>query len=213
MEDAPKTNRNIGRSYKIPVLTSRAIPAAIDIASWLEEPLDLEIGCGVGWHPIAYAIKNPDRHLIAIEHTRAKFEKFASRYERNSRPTNLLPVHANAMSWVAMNLPNDSLERVFLLYPNPWPKNPAQRWLRMPFFGELLKKLKRAGEITLVTNEKWYSSEAKDAAAQQWGLAIKEQRAISLKENPEFVPRTHFEQKYFNAGQTLHESVFSKLGR
>ncbi len=48
--------------------------------SYPEMPLDIEVGCGVGLHPIQYSLANPDRFLVALEHTREKFEKFHRRF-------------------------------------------------------------------------------------------------------------------------------------
>ncbi len=45
----------------------------------LNMPLDIEIGCGVGMHPLLYASAHPERFLIAIEKTREKFGKFAKK--------------------------------------------------------------------------------------------------------------------------------------
>ena len=115
-------------------------------------PIDLEIGCGVGWHPLVYAKKNPDRFLIAIERTAEKFEKFQRRFESHGKPENLLPVHADAVAWITHALGDDSCSRIMIPYPNPYPKNSAQRWVRMPFFRRLLQVLKPGGSIQILTN-------------------------------------------------------------
>ena len=46
---------------------------------------------------------------------------------------NLVPVHADALPWVVHALYPAQVEHFFILYPNPEPHNPAQRWLNMPF--------------------------------------------------------------------------------
>src|SRR4051794_33969750 len=89
-------------------------------------PVDLEIGCGTGWHPITYAGSNPDRLLIAIEHTRMRFEKFARRASHHEELDNLFPIHANAVAWVTHALQDKTISRIFLYYPNPYPKRGDQ---------------------------------------------------------------------------------------
>jgi tRNA G46 methylase TrmB len=110
-------------------------------------PLDLEIGCGVGWHPIQYVQKNPARHLIAIEHTRNRFASFERRARSHAEIKNLTPVHADAIEWVTHALAPESVDRIFLLYPNPYPKRSDlnKRWHAMPFMGRLLGVLKMGG--------------------------------------------------------------------
>ncbi len=173
-------------------------------------PLDLEIGCGVGWHPIRYAQENSGRNLIAVEHTREKFERFRTRVDRHPHLDNLLAIHADAIRWVSHALKAESLDRCFLLYPNPEPKAVNKRWMRSPFMHQLLKTLKSGGELILATNEAWYFEEAKDWAVDHWHLEMREQRAFAHNSSPEDVPRTHFERKYLLGGQTCFDVCFRK---
>lgn len=172
-------------------------------------PTDLEIGCGVGWHPIQYSKENPKRHLIAIEHTANKFKSFEQRVRQHHLP-NLTPVHANAISWITQEVPTESLDRIFLLYPNPNPKNPAQRWFRMPFFDFLISRLKSKGEILFATNEGFYAKEAKDYALNRWGLGLNKEEQLTQRSHPNYRPRTHFEKKYFLRGETCFLFQFLK---
>lgn len=166
-------------------------------------PLDLEIGCGVGWHPIKYAQANPNRTLIAIEHTRAKFDGFRRRADRHELP-NLLPIHADAIRWVTHALPESSVDRIFVLYPNPEPQAANKRWFRMPFMHELLTKLKPQGTIELATNIATYKDEAKMYASEVWNLELADEHTVT--ENP----RTHFEKKYLLRGETCFDVTFRK---
>jgi tRNA (guanine-N7-)-methyltransferase len=175
-------------------------------------PVDLEIGCGVGWHPIQYAKANPDRFLIAIEHTREKFERFQSRLSRHPELKNILAVHADAVAWTTYCLSPSSISRCFILYPNPNPKAPSKRWFRMPFMSQLLGCLKAGGEITLATNIRDYFEEALAFGAKEWKLRVAEQKEIrELKPLPQIKPRTHFEKKYLERGETCLNVVFRKL--
>ena len=167
-------------------------------------PLDLEIGCGVGLHPIKYSKENTNRFLIAVEHTKEKFEKFARRIENNDIKDNLLPVHANAVSWVTQVLKSESLDKVFLLYPNPNPKNLQKRWHAMPFMHELLSKLKENGTIELSTNEEFYYLEAKEYFLEFWNLEL----VCDQKYNGPH--RTHFEKKYLERDDACYQLIFKK---
>ncbi len=169
-------------------------------------PLDIEIGCGVGWHPIVYAKNNPDRLLIAIEHTRDKFERFQSRLHRHKPLPNLIAIHADAVAWITHCLGPQQIDRCFILYPNPIPKAPNKRWLRMPFFRKLVEHMKPLGEMTLATNEVEYYKEALEYAA-SWNLNIYKNFLFTKNTPPQGGPRTHFEKKYLARGQTCYEIV------
>ena len=173
-------------------------------------PLDVEIGCGVGWHPIKYAKEHPARNLIAIEHTREKFEKFNARFARATELENLLPVHADAVRWITHALTPASVDRVLLLYPNPEPKAPNKRWFRMPFMHRLLETLKPNGELVLATNIEAYWTEAQTYARDFWNLEMKEARPFDRRSAPAGTPRTHFEKKYLLRGETCFDLVLKK---
>lgn len=173
------------------------VPAVPKVAG----ALDLEIGCGVGWHPVSYASAHPERTLVAIEHTREKFQKFRRRAEAHAL-ANLIPVHADAVRYVTHAFRAATVDRVFLLYPNPELHAENKRWFRMPFFEELLSKLKPDGTIELATNIEAYAEEAKRYAV-HWGLAL-------AAETHPAEPRTHFEKKYLERGETCFDLIFRK---
>lgn len=163
----------------------------------------LEIGAGRGLHAVQFAQANPDKQLIAIERTRVKFEDFGKRSE-NGQLDNLTPIHADAIPWVVHALPPKSLNGVFLLYPNPEPKNAAQRWLNMPFFEFLISRLKPNGKIILATNIKDYFEEAIEQTEKLWKLPFK------AFEVPTDSKRTHFEIKYLARGETCYQLEITK---
>lgn len=183
------------------------LAAKFDVGN-LPKTLDVEIGCGVGWHAIEYAKNNPERCLVAIEKTSNKFEKFNQRFTNHPQIKNLKPVHANAVNWIATHLKPECVDRYFILYPNPNPKDPQKRWFRMPFMRFLLETLKPGGTVTLATNIFEYYKEAKQYNIEVWGLILCEDRTILPNEKP----RTHFEKKYLAAGQTCYNLVFQKVG-
>ncbi len=158
----------------------------------------LEIGAGRGLHAVQFAQNNPEKQLIAIERTRVKFEDFAKRAKAEELK-NLTSVHADAIPWVVHGLPPQSLDGVFLLYPNPEPKNAAQRWLNMPFFEFLLSRLKPEAKIFLATNIQDYFEEAKDQTEKVWKLPFD---AFEVDKESK---RTHFEIKYLARAETCYQ--------
>ncbi len=197
------------------ILTPPESPGLFQFRDALTAPgrkVDLEIGCGVGWHPIQYARANPDRVLLAIEQTREKYGKFSARllaHQNRGVPLpSLIPVHADAVAWTTAYVPSASLDRIFIYYPNPNPKNAAARWIRMPFFRELLTKVKRGGEIHFRTNSATYAQEVLDYGTRIWGLELMLRREFSSRDKGASEYATHFEKKYLEAGEVCREIVF-----
>lgn len=181
-----------------------------EFQSWAADKTNifLEIGCGAGLHPIQWTGLNPSKNLIAIERTKNKFEPFKQRILNHERK-NLYPVKGEAMDWVPQNIKTSILDGVFFLYPNPYPKEKQsnKRWHRSPFFHLVLKCLKPGGTITCATNEKFFFEECRLYGLEFWQLEHAHEKEIQLGD---LKPRTHFEKKYLEAGQTCYEIIFRK---
>lgn len=169
---------------------------------------DIEIGCGVGFHPLHYARANPDRLLIAFERTAEKFEKFQGRLAHHDPLPNLVAIHGDAIPWITHGVAPGTVDRYFLLYPNPYPKE-SQRNLRfheMPFFSVIVETLKPGGTLTLATNMDFYRIGALEKITKEWGLRLVSEGRIP----PGFTPRTHFEKKYLARGEPCWDLVFAR---
>jgi tRNA (guanine-N7-)-methyltransferase len=169
---------------------------------------DLEIGAGQGLHAIAYCRARPARKLVAIERTHVRFAGLAQRTKNHPDLSNLIPVHADAVSIVTHFIPDESIADAFLLYPNPYPKTKQsnQRWHNMPFMKLLLARLKREGRLTLATNSETYALEAERMLTAEWKLELIENSILSKDHSP----RTHFEKKYLERGERCWNLVFRK---
>ena len=177
-------------------------------AEFFSAPLDLEIGAGVGQHAITYALKHPERYLIALEQTHERSALFERRVAQHAGLGRLWRVQAKAEAFVPHFLPPRCLDRVFILYPNPWPKpkHLNRRFYGMPFMGCLISRLKEGGELILATNKFFYYEEAKLSLTTQWGLEGVQSGALSSS----WHPRTPFEKKYLERGETCYQGVFRK---
>ncbi|MBH0065256.1 SAM-dependent methyltransferase [Psychrobacter sp. SZ93C1] len=166
-------------------------------------PLLLEIGAGKGKHALGFAAQNSDKHLIAIERTRNKFEAFAKLEALQASP-NLDAIHADAIAWTVHAIKPNSLAKIFILYPNPEQHNPNQQWLNMPFFEFLLSRLQVGGEVVLVTNIEAYMDNAEQQATKVWCLPNTRYTVATDSQ------RTHFEVKYLARGETCWELSMRK---
>jgi tRNA G46 methylase TrmB len=167
----------------------------------------------VGFHPLRYARENPRRQLVAFERTAEKFAKFQRRLAHHDPLPNLIPIHGDAIPWITHAVAPASVDRYFILYPNPYPKE-SQRNLRfhyMPFFSVIVETLRRGGALTLATNMDFYRREAGEKITGDWGLRlVSEERVTEGSLRPDSGPRTHFEKKYLARGEACWNLVFAK---
>lgn len=169
----------------------------------LQSPLCLEIGAGMGKHAILFGQQYPDKTLYAIERTAEKYQVFAERAVAAQLQA-VYPVHADAVPWIVHALPPKSIHECFILYPNPEPKNPSQRWLNMPFFEFLLSRLQDNAKLTLASNIPEYIDEAAQQLDQVWQLPFIRQAVAADS------ARTHFEVKYLARGEPCQELLIHK---
>ncbi len=174
-----------------------------DFQSISSEPVCVEIGAGKGKHALLFTQTNPNSKLIAIERTREKFLAMQKQHVLEGQP-NLQTVHADALPWIVHALYPAQVEQFFILYPNPEPHNPAQRWLNMPFFEFLLSRLKTGGTITLASNIPEYIDEAEQQVQNLWKLPFVKE--VIGQDSA----RTHFEIKYLERGELCQQLIISK---
>lgn len=166
-------------------------------------PVCVEIGAGKGKHAVLFSQQQPQSTLYAIERTREKFEAMQKQHQLADL-NNLCPVHADALPWITHALYPAQVEQFFILYPNPEPHNPAQRWVNMPFFEFILSRLQFGGQITLASNIPEYIEEAEQQLKDIWKLPYEKQVIASDS------ARTHFEVKYLERGELCQQLIIRK---
>ena len=166
-------------------------------------PVCVEIGAGKGKHAVLFSQQQPQSTLYAIERTREKFEAMQKQHQLADL-NNLCPVHADALPWITHALYPAQVEQFFILYPNPEPHNPAQRWVNMPFLEFILSRLQFGGQITLASNIPEYIEEAEQQLKDIWKLPYEKQVIASDS------ARTHFEVKYLERGELCQQLIIRK---
>jgi len=93
----------------------------VDLEPWRQaRPLWLEIGFGGGEHLLRQAEAHPDIGFIGCEPFVNAMAKMLSAIDRDSI-RNIRLYDADALD-VLKQLPDASIDRLYLLYPDPWPK-------------------------------------------------------------------------------------------
>lgn len=167
------------------------------------EPICVEIGAGKGKHALLFSSQHPEHKLIAIERTREKYVAMQKQHALEGQ-SNLQAIHADAMPWIVHALLPAQVQQFFILYPNPEPHNPAQRWLNMPFFEFLLSRLQVGGTVTLASNIPEYIAEAQQQLIDVWKLPFIKERI------PATSARTHFEIKYLERSELCQQLIITK---
>jgi tRNA (guanine-N7-)-methyltransferase len=131
------------------------------------EPVWLEIGFGGGEHLYGQAVKNPEVQLIGCE---AFINGIASLLHLQADdPVSNMRVFPNDARLLIKKLPDSSLDKVFVLFPDPWPKTRhfKRRLLSDSFLLTLGRVLKPGAELLIATDDDSYAEWIEDKLAKQ----------------------------------------------
>jgi tRNA (guanine-N7-)-methyltransferase len=187
--------------------------AADPLAGFAPRPKALwfEIGFGGGEHALAQAGANPDIGLIACEVFENGICSLLSRLvPEGGEATASLP--GNLRLWdddarvLLRQLPDACLDRLFLLFPDPWPKarHAKRRFVHPATLPELARVLKPGAEWRIASDDPTYQAWVADVLAAQTLFVVD----APATERPEGWPPTRYEAKALRAGrQPLYWSL------
>ncbi len=140
-------------------LMDRLLPKlALDLAAPLagaSPRVWLEIGFGGGEHLARQATLNPDVTLLGAEAFLNGVAKLLA--DIDARAVSNVKVHYGDARALLEALPDNCLERVYLLYPDPWPKErqKKRRFVNAENLAHIARVLKPSGQF-------WFASDIED---------------------------------------------------
>jgi len=120
----------------------------------------LEIGFGGGEHLTGQAARNPDIGFIGCEPFIEGMAKALGQIEDAGLSN--VRLHMDDARPVIARLKDSSIARIFVLFPDPWPKKRQQkrRLIQPDLLTELARILKPGGQLRFATDVKSYADEA-----------------------------------------------------
>lgn len=166
-------------------------------------PLQLEIGFGAGEHLAGQAAGHPDHGFIGCEPF-LNGVVGALNHIRDGALANVRLHMGDALS-VIERLPDASLERVYLLHPDPWPKaRHAKRRMVNPGPLDLIAaKLKPGGEFRLGTDDPTYCRWAMMVMRTRTDFVWQATSAADFLTRPADWPQTRYEAKARRQGHEV----------
>jgi tRNA (guanine-N7-)-methyltransferase len=193
------------------LLPRLAIPGVTPLQNPARRPLDpgtlfpdgrrlwLEIGFGGGEHLAHQAGAHPGLGLIGCEPFLNGVATLLGHVERQGLGN--VRVHPGDARDLIELLPAGSLDRVFLLYPDPWPKarHHRRRFMNPDNLGLLRPAMTPGAELRVATDIPDYAEHALEAVAAADGFRVE----VLASPWPDW-PGTRYEAKALRAGRRPH---------
>ncbi|MFK7731326.1 MAG: tRNA (guanosine(46)-N7)-methyltransferase TrmB [Pseudomonadales bacterium] len=170
--------------------------------------LVVEIGFGMGDSLLEMALVDPERDFIGIEvHTPGVGRLLAGAAEHGL--TNLRVYRADAIAVLNQCLSNQSIDRLQLYFPDPWPKqrHHKRRIVQQSFLDLLTLKLKPGASLHIATDWQPYAEYCLTLLEQQTRWKNKAGKG-QFTARPDFRPETKFERRGTKLGHGVWDLIF-----
>jgi tRNA (guanine-N7-)-methyltransferase len=155
----------------------------------------LEIGFGGAEHLMWQAQANPEVGVIGAEPYEEGVVKALAGVAAGNL-SNVL-IHADDARLLLDWLPDGSVYRVFVLFPDPWPKKRhAKRRLVSPaMLAKLARVMRQGGELRLATDIATYAGDMLLAVRREGSFALRASAPSDWRQRPADWPETRYERK------------------
>lgn len=173
--------------------------------------LFLEIGFGGGEHLVWQAEHNPDAALIGCEPFEDGVIKVLDVIDRE-RIDNIR-LHMGDARDVLRWLPDASIDRAFILFPDPWPKRKHQkrRLVNASTLALLARVLKPGAELRFGTDIGDYARSALEAFQRERRFQWQAETPADWRVRPSDWPETRYEAKAHREGRRCYYFRFKRV--
>jgi tRNA (guanine-N7-)-methyltransferase len=133
-----------------------SLPEAANLS--LQTPIWLEIGFGGGEHLAHQASLHPEVQFIGCEPYVNAIAGLLTHMEEHKLKN--IRIYSDDARDLIKSLPDASLSRVFILYPDPWPKtrHNKRRLISTVFLDSIARVMKAGAELRLATDSADYAT-------------------------------------------------------
>lgn len=186
-------------------------PCRIDLAGTFgnNRPVWLEIGFGDGEALMTMAESMPDINFIGIEVHAPGVGHLLARIEERQLD-NVKVMRHDAVEVMSEMLAEGSIERVLLLFPDPWHKkrHHKRRILQAETLALFTKILQPGGKFHCATDWAEYAEAMLDVLNSSSLSNLAPGRSYAVK--PDYRPLTKFEQRGLKLGHEVFDLLFEK---
>ncbi len=175
-----------------------------------ENPLALDIGFGNGKFLIEMAAREPDFNFVGIDFYHKGIRKVITRINK-LQIRNIRIVYGDAKEKIPLLFLDNSLERIYINFPDPWPKKRhyKRRIIKPPFVDLVTSKLIPGGEVQIATDNEPYALEILEFFEAHEPLKNKIGKGVFRGDRGD-LPKSKYENNFINAGDKIYYLDFIK---
>ncbi|TKB48747.1 tRNA (guanosine(46)-N7)-methyltransferase TrmB [Ferrimonas sediminicola] len=174
-----------------------------------EAPVVLEIGFGMGKSLVEMAAAEPDKNFIGIE-VHGPGVGACLMYAEELGVSNLRVYEHDAVEILGDCVPDASLDRVQLYFPDPWHKkrHHKRRIVQPEFIESVRNKLKIGGVFHMATDWEHYAEHMLEEMREAPGFSNTAEKDFVPR--PDFRPLTKFEARGQRLGHGAWDLIFAR---
>jgi tRNA (guanine-N7-)-methyltransferase len=189
-------------------------PAPADLATLFESRVSriwLEIGFGGAEHLLWQAEAQPNIGIIGAEPFEEGIVKALSGVSKGALGN--VRLHGDDVRQLLDWLPDACLDRVFVLFPDPWPKkrHVKRRLVNEALLTKLARVIKPGGALRLATDVAAYARAMLIAARRQPGFTWQADEPADWRVRPADWPETRYEHKALGEGRRPAFLIFLRV--
>ncbi|MBK1792511.1 tRNA (guanosine(46)-N7)-methyltransferase TrmB [Persicirhabdus sediminis] len=164
-----------------------------------DKPLEIDLGCGDGTFLLEMAKHYPERNFLGVERLLGRVRGVCKRAE-DAKLTNVKVLRLESKYTLEWLLPEESVSRLHLLCPDPWPKakHARRRLVQQDFLEALRKVLTPGGEFLFKTDHPPYFEWVEEEIE-----TFSKFNQLEWPEDAFFYPKTDFQKLWESQGKSL----------
>ena len=173
-------------------------------------PLEIDVGSGDGAFLLALARLHPERNFLGIERLLGRVRKTCRRAARLGL-SNVRMLRIESSYAVRRLLPQNSVARFHILFPDPWPKRRhwPRRLIQSDFLDAVSDALATGGELRIKTDDAPYFQHIR--AVLKTRSDFREMPWPDETDAAENYPQTAFERGFVARGLPIHRVRLVKI--
>jgi len=175
-----------------------------------DNPLALEIGCGVGDFIVQMAALHPDLNFIALDFYNKGCIKTCKRVDKSGL-TNVRVLRAEARSFIDACIPPESLKMTVINCPDPWPKlrHRKRRLVNSGFAAYLSRFMQTGADFYFATDFVDYGLDVAEFMAVQEGFD-NQLGSDTFRHHLEGYPVSKYMKRFLEMGQPIYYVHYRK---